>query len=81
MDNVVQVLDVAAAILIIISLNMVTRNYKWWLLYSAADVIFSMVTISKRLPGLTVMGLVLCVTGIINYRREKRKKENENPIS
>lgn len=81
MNVVIQILDVAAAILIIICLNMVTKNYKWWLLYSATNVIFSIVTICKWLPALTIMGFVLCVTGIMNYRREKRKKENENSIS
>lgn len=81
MNIAIQVLDVVAAISIIIGLNMVTRNYKWWLFYSATNLIFSAVTICKGLPGLTVMAFVLCITGIINYRREKRKERNENPIS
>ena len=82
MNITIQVLDVVAAISIILCLNMVTRNYKWWLFYSATNLIFSVVTIYKGLPALTIMGFVLCVTGIINYRREKKKEErNENPIS
>jgi len=73
MNVLIQVGDVVAAVLIILALNMVTRNYRWWLFYSATNIVFMAVTIYKGLPGLTIMGIVLSITGIRNYFIEKRK--------
>jgi len=74
MDTFIQILDVTAAILIILALNLVRRHYRWWLFYSATNIIFSVVTIYKGLWGLTIMGFVLCITAIQNYRNGKKKE-------
>jgi len=78
MNILIQICDVVGAISIIIALNMVGRNYRWWLFYACTNILFSAVTIYKGLPGLTVMGAILCLTGIKNYYIGKRKnKQNE----
>ena len=67
MNTIIQICDVVGAISIIIALNMVARNYKWWLFYACTNVVFSVVTIHKGLPGFTVMGFILSLTGVKNY--------------
>jgi len=68
-------MDIITAIIIITSLFMVEKHYKWWLLYAGNSILFSIVTACKGLPGLTIMGLILCIIGIRNYILAKRKQK------
>ena len=74
--TVIQVCDIVAAISIIVALNMVIRNYKWWVFYAATNIVFGVVTICKGLPGLTIMGIILGVTGVKNYLVERKKEKS-----
>jgi len=74
-NTFIQILDVIGAVLIVIALNMVRRDYRWWLFYSGTNIIFSTITIHKGLPGLTVMGFILCLTGVKNYYSAKKKEK------
>jgi len=81
MNIPIQICDVVTAVSIIIALNMVTRNYKWWLFYAPTNIVFMVVAIYKGLPGMAIMGVILGITGIRNYfigRKKWRVKQNEN---
>ena len=84
MSVIIQICDVVGAISIVLALNMVEKHYKWWLFYACTNVLFSVVTIYKGLPGFTVMGAILALTGIKNYyngKKKERSNETNNSIS
>lgn len=66
------VLDYTAALIVIVSLLLVSRYKKAWLLYSANTVLYVTVTISKGLVGLTIMGICLGIVGIYNYLSQRK---------
>jgi hypothetical protein len=63
----IRILDITASVLTVVSLNLVMKSYRWWILYSLASVCFIIVCFSNHIPGLTLMGIFLLVTGIKNY--------------
>jgi len=65
--DIIKILDIIASILIVLSLNLVVKGYKWWLLYIFSNIFFIIVVASKGLMGMTVMGSILMCTGIKNY--------------
>ena len=67
MVSVLQVFDVLASILTIVSLNLVVKSYKYWLLYIVGCIFFVIVCASNHIWGLTCMGGLLFLTGIKNY--------------
>ena len=73
MLTIIKVLDILASVLTVVSLNLVVKSYKWWLLYSFASVCFIIVCFSNHITGLTLMGCFLLATGIKNYVIGKRK--------
>ena len=68
MNLVILICDILASLITLISLNLVLKSYKWWLLYISGTVFFVVVCIAKHIPGLTIMGICLGFTGIRNYR-------------
>jgi len=64
---IIKILDIIASILVVLSLNLVVKSYKWWLLYIFSNIFFIIVVASKGLTGMTVMGSILMCTGIKNY--------------
>lgn len=75
MFSTVQICDFVAAVSLVVALNLVDRHYKWWLFYACTNIPFSIATICKGLPWLTLMGLVLMVTGIKNYYVGRKKAQ------
>jgi hypothetical protein len=73
-DKLISILDIVSAIGLIVCLNLVTRYRIAWLFYSFVTIFFVAVTAYRHLPGLTLMGLVLIVTGVINYCTWNKKK-------
>ena len=65
--NIINVLDVVASVGTVVSLYLVGKYRKAWILYSASSVAFTIVCIDKHLVGLTIMGCILFVLGIRNY--------------
>ena len=70
--NILQILDYVTSILIVISIFLVEKHRKAWLLYSFSSVLFVIECVAKSLPGLSVMGCILTIVGLRNYSlREK----------
>lgn len=76
-DTLFQVLQFMTSTLVIVTLYLVTRSYKWWLGYAANSILFSVVSIYKDAPWFACMGVCLCATAIKNYRVEKRKETKD----
>jgi len=68
-----RIVDILAAILTVISLNLVSKHYKWWLLYIVSTIFYLIVVIYNKIPGLTILGIFLFITGIKNYMLGGRK--------
>jgi len=84
MNIIVQIFDVVAAFLTVLTLNLVRKNYRWWLLYAAGSVLFTITMVLKQSIGYTIMGIILSFTGINNYRAgrlKEKKKRSKNSIS
>lgn len=65
--NLISIFDILSAIITVVSLNLVHRDYRAWGLYTGGTVLFIIVCWSNHLPGLTIMGFCLLVTGIRNF--------------
>ena len=74
MNTLIQIFDITSAILIVLSLALVTRWYKVWLLYAFASFLFTIVCVYNRIPGLSVMGVILLFVGLKNFRSERKKR-------
>ena len=72
--TIIQILDILASVLTVVSLNLVARSYKYWLLYVLSSIFFIIVCIANHIWGLTCMGIFLFFTGINNYRLGKSNK-------
>lgn len=83
MEELIQILDFVSAAIIVITLNLVVRNYRWWIVYALNCILFGLVTIYNGLPGLTIMAVILGITGVKNYFVEKKKEKEKigDPIS
>jgi hypothetical protein len=73
MVEILTILDWAGCILIILSLNLIRKSYKFWLLYVIASIIFSVTCFMGGLNGLGVCGIFLIATGFINYFKGGKK--------
>jgi len=69
MEILIRIFDILASIGIIVSLNLVTKFNRAWLLYVIACVLQIAVCGYNRIPGMTIMGIILFFTGIRNYRK------------
>lgn len=65
------ILDIVSAVCVIVTLNLVQRYNKAWLGYAIGGFLFTLVMAYSRLPGMTLMGVVLSITGIKNYLKGK----------
>jgi len=73
MELLIKVCDILACITIITSLSLVTKSYKWWLLYMFSNIFYTTVTVHAKLWGLTTLGIVLFFIGLKNYIEGKKK--------
>jgi len=73
-DYLIKILDVIVCIGTIVCLNLVVKYFKVWLLYSFVTALCIIVTVYNRIPGLSIMGIFLLVTGLRNYWIERKKK-------
>jgi len=67
MTNLVQYLDLPTAILVIVSIALVSKYYKAWLLHAFTSLLCATINYYKELPALTVAMLILMVVGVRNY--------------
>jgi len=72
--EIIKILDILASVLTVVSLNFVMRSYKFWGVYTFASVCFIIVCAYNKIPGLTLMGCFLLVTGIKNYIQGRKKE-------
>ncbi len=73
MNILIRICDVLACITIITSLSLVTKHYRWWLLYMLSNIFYSVVTINAHLWGLTTLGIILIFVGGKNFIEGKRR--------
>lgn len=62
-----KVIDVAAAVAILISLYFVKEIPAYWLLYSFGCIAFVYIGIKKKIYGLAVLNAVAIIIGIKNF--------------
>jgi len=67
MNTLFAVLDIVSAICVIVTLNLVQKYNKAWLGYAIGAFLFTLVMAYSKLPGMTLMGIVLVITGVKNY--------------
>lgn len=77
MNTLFQVLEFVTSALVIVTLYLLPRSYKWWLAYAANSVLFSGVSVYWGRYWFALMGACLCITAIKNYVVEKKKTERE----
>lgn len=79
LGSIIKVLDILASIGTVVSIFLVIKSYKWWILYTFASLCFIAVCIYNRIPGLTIMGICLFLIGIKNYitgyLKDKKEKQ------
>ena len=69
------VCDYLAAIITIISLQLVVKHYKCWLLYALGSIVYTIVCINAHLVGLSILGVLLFFSGILNYFKGRKEKK------
>jgi len=76
MVSLLKVFDILASVLTIVSLNLVVKSYKYWLLYVVASIFFIIVCAANHIIGLTCMGVFLLLTGIKNYYLGRKQEKH-----
>lgn len=71
----IKILDILASTLTVLSLAMVSKSYKWWIVYCIASILFTIVVFANQIWGLTLMGVCLFIAGANNYRIGKAKRK------
>ena len=81
--SAIGIIEFITSSLVILTLYLIPRSYKWWLAYAGNSLLFSAVSICRGAPWFALMGFCLCATAVKNYVVGKRKKEekDEDPIS
>ena len=77
MNLIILVFDIFTCIGVVVSLNLISRTYKAWLLYILASFTQLIVCAYKGVPGLGMMAVILFFTGIRNYYIDKKKALNK----
>ena len=72
MKTLFAVLDIISALCVVVTLNLVQRYNKAWLGYAIGAFLFTLVMAYSKLPGMTLMGVVLTITGIKNYLKGRK---------
>lgn len=75
--NIISICDIIACVTTVAGLLLVTRHYSWWILYTSSNIFYIVVTIHAKLPGLTLLGIILFFVGIKNYITERNKVKRE----
>lgn len=76
MDLLIKIFEIVSAILIVVSLSLVTRWYKVWILYAFASFLFVINCAYNGKLFYAGMGVVLLFMGLKNYWVEKKKRNN-----
>lgn len=71
-----QILEFATSALVIVTLYLLSRSYKWWIAYAVNSVLFSLVSLYYGRNWFALMGFCLCVTAVKNYIVAKRKAKD-----
>ena len=81
--TIVGIFEFITSFLVIVTLYLIPRSYKWWLAYAVNSILFAIVSMYRGAPWFALMGLALCTTAIKNYVVEGRKKRvnEKDPIS
>ena len=74
-DKIFQILEPATSGLVIVTLYLLSRSYKWWLAYAVNSALFAVVMLYYGRVWPALMGTCLGVTAIKNYIVAKRKIE------
>jgi len=69
----IKIFEFLSALFIMISITMVIKSYKWWILYVASCVLYIVVMFHSGLAWYALMGIYLFITGIRNYTLGKKK--------
>ena len=69
----IHICDILACVGTVVTLNLVEKHYKVWLWYSFFGIMYITVTAYNKIPGLTIMGIILLFTGIRNYYIGRKK--------
>ena len=77
MNHLILFLDFFTCVGVIVSLNLISKFYKAWILYMIACITQLIVCGYKGVPGLAMMAVLLFFTGIRNYRSDKKKAQKE----
>jgi len=78
-EYLIKMFDILGAIGIILSLNLILRYYRMWLVYTFSTILFIIAqTYAWRVHkadtfGAVLMGIILLFTGLRNYRKENKK--------
>ena len=70
---VIKIFDIVASILILVGIWIAPKNKKGWLIYASGTIFFLVVTISKGLPGLSLMGVATLITSVRNFLVKKKE--------
>jgi len=62
-----QIMDVASAVITVVSLWNIAKSPRWWLLYTFGNILFIIITVYAGLVGQAIMGVFLLVTALKNY--------------
>lgn len=76
-DGIFQILEFVTSALVIVTLYLIPRSYKWWLAYAANSVLFSVVSTYFGRYWFALMGACLFVTAVRNYYIGRKKRSNE----
>jgi len=80
-ELIVRIFDIVGCAGIVLSLNLVLRFHRMWLLYAFSTTLFIIAqTYAWRIDGANTvgaiaMGVALLFTGLRNYRKECRKNK------
>ena len=77
-NTLLKVCDILASTITVVSLFMVSKSYKWWLVYAVGSILFIIVTASNHIFGLTCMGTVLFFVGVNNYIKGRNEYKRNN---
>ena len=72
MNHLILFLDFFTCVGVVVSLNLISKTYKAWILYMIACITQLIVCGYKGVPGMGMMAVILFFTGYRNYRNAKK---------
>ena len=61
------VLEIITSVILVMSLFMSVKHHRWWLVYSAGNVLFFIVALQDSRYSYCGLGVIFFITGIRNY--------------